>query len=156
MWASFVNIIVSLTGFLLLFTSVLPLEIQLHVSTKDGWNPITGLTPPQFCAYPKPEPGFQTPICCGLFFGFNGLRWVVGYSFCIQWFEMRGGLFVLLIISKISYHNNNYRECQKTVKIFRKYTRLLLSYTTDKKNHWFIYKNKRLKLVVYNKPYLWL
>jgi hypothetical protein len=51
-----------------------------------------------------------------------GLRWEMGCSFCIQWIEVRGGLFILLIITKFSFHNNNYRECKKTVKIFRKCT----------------------------------
>ena len=41
-----------------LFIYVLPLEIQL--SRREGWDKLTGWTPPYLCACSRPRPGFPT------------------------------------------------------------------------------------------------
>jgi hypothetical protein len=48
-----------------LFIYVPLLEIQL--SRGEDWIPLTGLTPPHFCACPKPGPEFPTSYVVGFF-----------------------------------------------------------------------------------------
>ena len=48
-----------------LFINVLSLEIQL--SRRDSVVPLADLILPHFCAYPKPESGFQTSHEVGFF-----------------------------------------------------------------------------------------
>ena len=40
----------------------------MPVSREEGWDPITGLTPPQLCTCPKPGLGISNVICRGPLF----------------------------------------------------------------------------------------
>jgi len=58
-----------------------PTDSTVVVSSQ-GWDSITGLTPPHFCACSMPGIGFLTSyIYVVVFFVFNSLRWQVDFHF---------------------------------------------------------------------------